>query len=444
MLACKLRDLGLSQAQALGALTWWNEQDCTYPRDPAEIEKAVTNAYRYARDPEAGGQAPTDPREAFAALLTEREPEDESATARANRLLRERGLHLRLASLAESRDEPDPGWLVPGAILAEGLTALYGPPKRGKTFAAIDLAMSVATGRPWHGQWPVMSRGAVIYLALEGAYEVKARAREWEKHHGLDAGGSLFVVEGALPLGEPDLVGALTEVLSGLVAHPALLVVDTHARGLSASGLDEMSPKDQGLAAVVLERMGVALDCPVLLVAHAGKDIERGIRGSNALLGAVSSAISAAMAEGVLRLKVEDIRRGAPGAVLEATPHGDETFPVWIGRDPLPADGKPVADVRRQARRALLIGIVRAATTAVDAETVNRAEFFRRVQAHVPPTYKGGLARIRLDVERQLDNNPVLRAKLLAPNGRIAVFGREEREALMRDVDLDEGEASEN
>lgn len=436
-LACNLRDLGLDEAEALASMAWWN-QECAHPRDTSEIEKAVTNAYAYARDSAPGSAAVPSAAEAFAGLLSEPEPEPEDPTARANKALREAGVGLRVATLRELKDAPDPGWLVEGAIPMDGLTALYGPPKRGKTFAAVDLACSVAAGRPWFGQWEVLSRGPVVYFALEGAYDARARMLAWQEHYKVDIEADILMVEGLLPIGEAAQVEAAVGAALAVMPHPALVIVDTFARAISASGMDENLARDQGRAAMNLERMGYALRCPILAIVHTGKDKERGMRGSNALLGAAAAAVSSDIDAGVLRLMVEEVRRGAPGKRLEAVIASGGEHPVWRGREPLQGSPRPIIDRRQLVRRAFMVAVIRAATSANDAETVSRAEFFRRVQAHLYGEFAMPLAQVRIEAERLLDSHPVLRGKLLADKGRIAILGRDERAALFVEANTQE------
>lgn len=60
---------------------------------------------------------------------------------------------------------PEPRWAVPG-IIPEGLTLLAGPPKVGKSWLSLNLATSVAAGKPALGSVDV-EPGHVLYLALE-------------------------------------------------------------------------------------------------------------------------------------------------------------------------------------------------------------------------------------------------------------------------------------
>ena len=60
---------------------------------------------------------------------------------------------------------PPQRWAVPG-IVAEGLNLLVGPPKLGKSWFALNLAVAISTGGVALGRVPV-DQGPVLYLALE-------------------------------------------------------------------------------------------------------------------------------------------------------------------------------------------------------------------------------------------------------------------------------------
>jgi hypothetical protein len=56
---------------------------------------------------------------------------------------------------------------VEGLLTAGGASLLYGPSNCGKSFWMLDLAVAVATGRPFRNELEV-EQGAVVYVALEG------------------------------------------------------------------------------------------------------------------------------------------------------------------------------------------------------------------------------------------------------------------------------------
>jgi DNA-binding MarR family transcriptional regulator len=59
----------------------------------------------------------------------------------------------------------EPGWAVPGFV-PQGFSILGGKMKQGKSWMALDLALAVASGKPFLGQAPTC-KGPVLYLALE-------------------------------------------------------------------------------------------------------------------------------------------------------------------------------------------------------------------------------------------------------------------------------------
>lgn len=71
---------------------------------------------------------------------------------------------LRTARDLQHRVFPPIKWIVPG-FLPEGLTVLAGPPKVGKSWLTLDIALAVATGGEVLGQ--KVEQGDVLLLALE-------------------------------------------------------------------------------------------------------------------------------------------------------------------------------------------------------------------------------------------------------------------------------------
>ena len=61
----------------------------------------------------------------------------------------------RFLTVGEVMKLPDPEWLVAGILPAKSIAQLYGGSGSGKSFVALDMALSVATGRPWLGKYDV-------------------------------------------------------------------------------------------------------------------------------------------------------------------------------------------------------------------------------------------------------------------------------------------------
>jgi hypothetical protein len=187
--------------------------------------------------------------------------------------------------------------LVEGLLFTPGESVIYSPPKIGKTFCTLDLALSVATGCSFMGR-PV-SQGPVLYVAAEGVGGLGARVRAWQRHHGVENIDATAFLAVAVNLLDPSEIEAVIELAREMGA--VLDVIDTLAR--CAPGADENSAKDMGQIVQAIDRIRDATG-HVCVVHHAGKDTTKGMRGSTALLGAVDTVIELARAEGGIKVAV--------------------------------------------------------------------------------------------------------------------------------------------
>jgi hypothetical protein len=185
-----------------------------------------------------------------------------------------------------------PNWLVRGFLEADSLALLYGPPKKGKSFCAIDLACSVATGTPWHGC--KTKQAPVFYLAGEGHNGLARRFSAWSIARGVDlTNAPLAVSNRPRPMTDPDAAQSVSDAVAQLAdqvgAQPGLIVVDTLARNY---GGNENDSQDMGRFIAHLDAIRDTYNATVLVVHHSGKDEQRGARGSTALFGAIDAAYS--------------------------------------------------------------------------------------------------------------------------------------------------------
>ncbi|WFM72292.1 helicase RepA family protein [Halomonas sp. CKK8] len=228
-------------------------------------------------------------------------------------------------------------WLVRGYLEADSLALVYGEPGHGKSFLAIDLAASIATGTPWHGA--ETKPGAVFYIAGEGHNGLSRRLKAWELHRGASlAEGGLYASKRAAPLDDKDSAAEVLRVVDGLATetgqNPALIVVDTLAR---CFGGDENSATDIGTFVNNLDALRHRWRSTVLVVHHSGKDAARGARGSTALRGAVDAEYRVTKAPaGLVTLeatKMKDAdtpgRRAFRLAPIELPLTDDDGKPVW-------------------------------------------------------------------------------------------------------------------
>jgi hypothetical protein len=183
-----------------------------------------------------------------------------------------------LLTFDDLMSEPDLRWMIDG-IAPEGFAVMYGAPGSFKSFLALDWALCVATGRPWHGH--AVEPGYVVYVAAEGRGGLKQRVWAWWTANGRPDMSRIRWLPEWVNLLDPAQVAKTRASLATLPERAALLVVDTMAR--SMTGGDENSAKDVGTFVAAVDGLRQARSS--LVVHHTGHDTSRA-RGSTALRGA--------------------------------------------------------------------------------------------------------------------------------------------------------------
>lgn len=190
-------------------------------------------------------------------------------------------------TLEDMEQLPPPQWLVDGFIQEETLVAIYGAPESGKSFLAIDMAMSVASDRRWHGR-DVMP-GAVLYIAAEGAMGLSKRVRAWRAERGVNGAAPFHLMRQNLNLTDSKEATAFCRVMGEKLGALRMIVIDTLNQ--TASGADENSAQDMGRYIESMKRLRDESGAAVVVIHHSGKDASKGLRGSTALLGGFDTTI---------------------------------------------------------------------------------------------------------------------------------------------------------
>ena len=121
-----------------------------------------------------------------------------------------------------------------------------------------------------------------IYTSVElHAYSLR------DKVKGLPIAVAGAVVDLLNPACVEIIVATAREVERKFSRPVGLVILDTYAKGIAASGGDEDKARDQNRAAVHLREIHARIPVHIALVGHTGKDETRGARGSNAHLGDV-------------------------------------------------------------------------------------------------------------------------------------------------------------
>ena len=155
-------------------------------------------------------------------------------------------------------------WVVHEAVPV-GLTLLSGPAKLGKSFMALDMALSVALGEPWMRR--KTTQGRVLYLALEdGGRRIQDRARRMLA--GRTPPDSLVFVHQGTPEWFSRYRGNLAESLACFIEDCKafdFVIVDTLSRAFPGADQDKQHEMQSVLAP--LQSSG----CAVLLIDHTKK-----------------------------------------------------------------------------------------------------------------------------------------------------------------------------
>ena len=194
-------------------------------------------------------------------------------------------------TLKQLKEMPPIEWLVEDLLTRHGFSVMYGQPGCGKTFLALDIALCVASGRPFHGMKTI--KGNVLYIVGEGIGGIGKRTNAWSNHNQVHEDNvSIFVLPTAVNFSkaeEIEMLLATIEELEQKHGKFSLVVVDTVAR--SMLGADENSATDMGKFVKSCDTVKEHCGCALLAIHHSGKDSSKGMRGSSALMGAVDTSI---------------------------------------------------------------------------------------------------------------------------------------------------------
>ena len=194
-----------------------------------------------------------------------------------------------LPTLRAAQLPPDMGeqpWLIEGLWSALGVGILGGEPKVGKTFLALDLAVSVASGTPCLRRFPTQQAGRVLlFVAEDPPYAVRQRLEGIAHAAGVDFETlDIHVITApTLRLDYKEHQKALQATVASL--KPILLVLDPFVR---LHAIDENVASEVAPLLAYLRSLQRCHRTAVALVHHARKGAahERGgqaLRGSSEL-----------------------------------------------------------------------------------------------------------------------------------------------------------------
>jgi AAA domain len=185
----------------------------------------------------------------------------------------------------------EPCWLIQGLWPADAYGVLAAQEKAGKTWAALDLAVSVATGRPWLDHFACPTPGPVLVFLGEGGERATVRRIEAiaaSKDVPLDQLADRLRLCFRVPrLAAPGAGGELAAIQAELAAHPAALVV-MDPLYLAAAGASGSNLYDMGAVLQAIQGVCQHAGCALLVVTHWNKTGDG--RGADRISGAGPAA----------------------------------------------------------------------------------------------------------------------------------------------------------
>lgn len=264
--------------------------------------------------------------------------------------------------------------LVEGLIPNAGVGVLFGPSSAGKSFIAVDWAVRLASDRKVLDRYTVPA--GVLYFAAEGHGGLRKRIYAARSVHCVEGHLAPFnYLPAFLDLSRADTgdVARLTDYARSIAAEMEergaplrVIIVDTLAA--AAPSADENVSRDMGPVMLSFHRMAAELGCVVILVAHTGKDVARGLRGWSGIRANVDFAIECRVDKDEetgettgRRLWFEKCKDGPDGFVLAEyhlkttflglKPSGEQDTTCWVDySDPPKAPSASEVRAEREAR----------------------------------------------------------------------------------------------
>lgn len=285
---------------------------------------------------------------------------------------------------------PEPVWAIQD-MLPAGLAILAGKPKLGKSWLALQMAQSVATGGRVFGE-PI-KQGRILYLALEDPPR-RLKERMIKQNWGVGTSQADFITIGGFSQQVGDLCngGGIRLAQQIKTYSYKMVVIDTLSRSVSGDQKDE---RDMTNALTPLQEMAHENNCVVMLIDHHRKGFGTTPDAIGDILG---STAKGAMADCIWGLYRE---RGKADANLSIVGRDVEEKTLSIRMDWMTgcwqlegrADGLEMTDRRREIITALNELGPSQLMEIVDAIGQDKGNTYRRLQDLV----NAGYIRMSLD-----------------------------------------------
>lgn len=224
-----------------------------------------------------------------------------------------------------------PKFTIQGILVEHSMAAIVAPSYVGKSYMAVDMACSVATGVAFHGRQ--VEHGNVFYVIGEGRYGIRRRVQAWCRDRNVRPSRDrikLHFSKQGLNFLDPASIEALRNDLQR-VPDVKLIVIDTLAR--SFGGGDENTSRDMGQFINACDALMHEFGATILIVHHMGKDKNAGARGHSSFFGALDTCMTmkkiGAHDVQLICEKQKDYPEFDPMQFVFVTLGGDDDTPVF-------------------------------------------------------------------------------------------------------------------
>ena len=305
----------------------------------------------------------------------------------------------RLFKRQDIMNLPSIDWKVQGVFPESGFACIYGVSGGGKSFLAMDMALSMAEGRRWFGLRT--KKAAVTYIVAEGQGGLKGRVIAWEEENKRELPENVqFVLDDFY-------IGADVERLAKSIPTGSLIVIDT--MNAVSAGLAENDVVDMGIIISNCKQLQKLTSGLVCLIHHCGKDAAKGLRGHTSLIAALDAAIEVDRRGNNRVWKVVKNKDGQDGQAYKFTlnirvvgkdAYGDDvtSCSVFASEEPARQEVKPLTPAQRYGLESLEAALQAEGKTAVHVD-VWRDHFYEKSTADSQEGKKKAFQRVRTDLK---------------------------------------------
>jgi putative DNA primase/helicase len=294
--------------------------------------------------------------------------------------LGERATGVQISWLYDVDTLTKPDWLIEGYLLRDSLAGMYGTSGTGKSFMALDIGLSIASGHTWHDK-EILDGGPVLYICGEGKAGVARRCAAWCHDRDVDIKTVQFALtHHAVHFLDSSQLADLTQKITALQGETgqkfSAVIIDTLNRNYGSG--DENKTSDMTQFVSGMDKIRKIINGVVLVIHHTGVMDDSRARGSGALKASLDTEL-----EVTRRCETDPIRllcRKLKDGEL-AAPQSFELKPVIYARDDdntpigsvvlqkiedLSEEDKPKAEPKAGSPRAVMLDLLRSEVAHCD------------------------------------------------------------------------------